>query len=197
MLYSVLSGQIEPNAKFTLTDTTGLAISALVEELPFPGRDRRGYLVPPPQKPILGLREAIEQLHFNITIGLLSIGPNLLYADNGTTDGTVETRTMEIVWLYEPLMLAAVYAAAAVVDLSVICVGVWAMVRNGGMSGFEFARVVAATMEVDRGIAEEWEDGLDQVPKKVGETKLRYGVVREGVRIRVGFGYDGEVGNLK
>lgn len=78
------------------------------------------------------------------------MGPNLLYADNGTTAGTADTRRTEIVWAYEPLILVAVYAVAAAVELAVICIGVWAMMRNGGTSGFEFARIVAATRSINR-----------------------------------------------
>jgi len=77
----------------------------------------------------------MEELHFNITVGLLSMGPALLYAENGTAEGNVETRTAENVWVYEPLVLIVVYAAAAAIDALVIGVGLWAAAENGGTSG--------------------------------------------------------------
>ena len=69
-------------------------------------------------------------------MGLLSLAPGLLYADNGTAVG-VETWTTENVWQYDPLILLVVYAIAALVDIVVIVIGVWAMARNGGASGFK------------------------------------------------------------
>ena len=107
------------------------------------------------------------------------MGPGLLYADNGTAEGRVETMSTENVWVYEPLVLVVVYAVAAAVDLVVIGVGVWAMMRNGGTGGFEFGRIVA----VARGLGEvvgRWEDGLDPVPAEGGEGKSRVGFTVEG-----------------
>ncbi|KAK4443448.1 hypothetical protein QBC34DRAFT_443396 [Podospora aff. communis PSN243] len=184
-LYPLLSGAIQPGGKTAPIDTTSLATSALVEEMPFPPRSNSVHDLSSAQKPILNLREAMEELHFNITVGLLSMGPGLLYADNGTTDGIVEMRAMENVWVYEPLVLVVVYAVAAVVDLVVIVVGVRAMVRNGGASGFEFARVVATTGGLD-GKVGGWEDGVDPVPKGVERVRVRFRGVGEG-RLRDGF----------
>ena len=62
VLYSLLSGGIEPNGRFTPTDTTLLATSALFEEIPFPARSSSD-IVSSTQKPILNLREALEALH--------------------------------------------------------------------------------------------------------------------------------------
>lgn len=121
------------------------------------------------------------------------MGPGLLYADNGTAEeGTVETWTTENIWVYDPPVLVVVYAVAAMVDLLVICVGLWAMASNGGtISGFEFARIVATTKGLDRELVQDWEDGLDPIPKKIEETRVKYGVIEDGGgRRRVGFGLD-------
>lgn len=194
-LYSLLNGSIAPNGRAVPTDTTHLAMSALVENMPFPPLTSSNYLTPSAQKPIRDLRDAVQQLHFNITVGMLSFGPELLYAENGTATG-VETFTTENVWSYDPLILVLVYAVAAAADLAVIVIGVVAMVRNRGASGFEFARVLATTKAseaLDVVIAREWGDGLDPMPKEVQEVKVRYGVVKRGGREKVGFGLKGEV----
>jgi len=104
----------------------------------------------------------------------------------------------ENVWVYEPLVLVVVYAVAAAVDLVVIGVGVWAMMRNGGTGGFEFGRIVAMT----RGLGEvvgRWEDGLDPVPDVVEKTRVRCGIAEGGEgKSRVGFTVEGEVvGSLR
>ncbi|KAK0623791.1 hypothetical protein B0T14DRAFT_495208 [Immersiella caudata] len=189
-LYPLLSGAMEPGGKTTSIDTTSLATTALVEEMPFPSLSSSVHDLSSAQKPILNLREAMEELHFNITVGLLSMGPGLLYADNGTTDGIAESKTTENVWVYEPIVLVVVYAVAAVVDLLVIGIGVRAMVKNGGASGFEFGRVVATTGGLG-GRVEEWEDGLDPMPTVVEKTRVRFGVVEGEGRRRVGFGVEG------
>jgi hypothetical protein len=187
---------MDPGGRTGPIDTTHLATSALVEEMPFPARTQSVFLTPSAQKPVQNLRQAFEQLHFNITVGLLSLAPALLYADNGTAVG-VETSTVENVWQYDPLILLVVYAAAAVVDIVVIAVGVWAMARNGGAAGLEFARVVAATRAskaLDATVAG-WEDVVDPVPAAMEKTNVRYGHVDDGSgpRRRVGFGLEGEV----
>jgi len=125
------------------------------------------------------------------------MGPALLYAENGTAEGNVETRAAENVWVYEPLVLIVVYAAAAAIDALVIGVGLWAAAENGGTSGFEFARVVATTRGLDREVFKEWGDGLDPVPKKVERTRVRYGLIedRRGRR-RAGFRLEGEVASF-
>jgi hypothetical protein len=159
---------------------------------------------PPSQKPVQDLRPLFEQLHFNVTVGLLSLAPGLLYADNGTV-GEVEVWSVENVWRYEPLVLIAVYAAAVLVDVLVIAVGVWAMVRNGGAAGFEFARVVAATVASAklRAAVEEWDDGLDPAPAATEKTKVKFGLVGGGggdgpnQRKRIGLGLDEEVTPLR
>jgi hypothetical protein len=204
VLYSLLSGSIEPGARTGPIDTTGLATSALVEEMPFPARNPSVFMSPPSQKPVQDLRPLFEQLHFNVTVGLLSLAPGLLYADNGTV-GEVEVWGVENVWRYDPLVLIAVYGAAVLVDVLVIVVGVWAMVRNGGAAGFEFARVVAATAASAklRAALEEWEDRLDPAPAATEKTKVRYGLLgAEGVDgpnqgRRAGFGLDEEVTPLR
>lgn len=155
--------------------------------MPFPAGNPSVNLLASAQKPILHLREAMEELHFNITVSLLSMGPGLLYAENGTAAGRVEMQATENVWVYEPLLLVSVYAVAAVVDVLVMCVGLWAVVKNGGTSGFEFARVVATTRGLDREVVKEWEDGLDPVPEKVEKRRVRYGLIEDRGRRRFGF----------
>jgi hypothetical protein len=118
-------------------------------------------------------------LHFNITAGLLIMGPSLLYADNGTGEGRFETISTENVWVYEPLVLVVVYAVAAAVDLVAIGVGVWAMMGNEGTGGFEFERIVAVMRGLGVVIGR-WEDGLDPVPEVVEKTRVRCEIVMGG-----------------
>lgn len=160
---------MSPGGRVGPIDTTGLATSGLVEDMPFPSGSNSVFLTPSAQKPVENLRERIEQLHFNITVGLLSLGPALLYAANGTAEG-VEVSTTEIVWVYEPLVLGVVYLVAAVVDILVVVVGVWAMRRNGGVFGMEVGRVVALMKGVEVGTWEGW----DPIPKRVDRVKVGF-----------------------
>ncbi|KAK4209446.1 hypothetical protein QBC37DRAFT_430415 [Rhypophila decipiens] len=208
-LYSLLSGEIAPNGRGVPTDSTHLAMSALVEEMPFPLLSTSEYHGSSAQKPVAELRPLFEQLHFNITVGLLSLGPSLLYAENGTSVGPAEVRRVEDVWVYDPLVLLAVYGLAALGDLLVIIVGVVIMARrNRGVLGFEFARVLAATkasQELVDSVAVEWKDLLDPMPRATGRKRIRWhdGLVtgEDGVadsndmmlrRQVVGFKLDGE-----
>ena len=185
-LYSLLSGDIMPNGHFTETDTTGLAMSALVQDLPFPLQSTSGYRSVMPQKPVQFLREAIEQLHFNVTVGLLSLTPQLLYSQVAMSD--VETRNAENVWGYDWRVLVATYGVAALLDLIAIVLGVRAMLKNGGCSGLGFIRTVAtsrANSNLDD-VMDAWEHGMDPVPDDIKKAKVRFGLI-QGTRQRVGF----------
>ena len=173
-------------------------MSALVEENPFPAKPRSGYRSSSAQKPIRNLRRAIQELHFNVTVGLLSLAPQLLYAENGTA--IANTFSFENVWNYDPFVLLMAYAVAAFLDALAIAVGVLAMVQNGGVLGFEFARILSTTrasLSLDA-VVGRWRDGLDPVPSVAQKTRVMYGEVTDrGLHRRVGFGLEDEVTVLK
>jgi hypothetical protein len=196
-LFSLLHGEIQPNAKFTETDSSSIAMSALVEDLPFPPKLVGPYSTAA-QKPVRDLRRAIQDLHFNVTVGLLSLAPQLLYSENSTAEA--ETFLSENVWSYDAFVLLLTYAIAAVLDVLAIILGVAAMMRNGGVYGFEFARVLATTRASTALDAQlqGWEDGMDPIPQVAKKTRVMYGVVGDaGPRQRAGFGLEHEVAAIR
>ncbi|KAH7134949.1 hypothetical protein B0J11DRAFT_595781 [Dendryphion nanum] len=173
-LYSLLNGSIMPSGRLVETDDTSLAMSGLVQDLPFPLQSNSVYRSSMSQKPVQFLREAIQQLHFNVTVGLLSLAPQLLYSQNGTID--VETRNSENVWSYDWHVLVGTYGAAALFDLVAVIIAVRAMARNGGCSGIGFARTIATTNNnrVLDTVAYTWEHGMDPVPEDVKKMRISF-----------------------
>lgn len=194
-LYSTLSGTIGSYGRYADVES-GAAISntALSESRPFPLFSSSARVIGT-SKPVRHLRQAVQDLHFNVTVSLLSLAPQLLYTDNGTV--TAEVSTTANVWRYSPLVLVAAYAAAALLDALAVVAGVLAMVRNRGVYGLEFSRVVATTRASGRldAMVAGWEDGLEPMPKEVGEGKVMYGVVTNNRA--VGFGVEDEVMKLR
>jgi hypothetical protein len=196
-LYSALSGEMSTGSG-KLADyenNAQLANSALVEETPFPLDSPSAFRPIGTSKPVRNLRKAIQDLHFNITLSLLSLAPQLLYTENGTV--TADVFITENVWSYSPLVLVATYAAAAFFDALAVVVGIVAMVRNKGVYGLEFSRIVATTrasIGLDTLVAG-WGDGLEPVPKEVKEGKVMYGAVAGGRAL--GFGVEEEVMRLR
>ncbi|KAH8704498.1 hypothetical protein GQ44DRAFT_764111 [Phaeosphaeriaceae sp. PMI808] len=174
-IYSLINGGIMPNGRLVETDTTGLAMSALVQDLPFPLESYSGYRSSMAQKPVQFLRNAIQELHFNITVGLLSLTPQLLYSQNATVD--VETQIAENVWSYDWHILIATYGTAAFLDIIAIIIAVRAMMKNGGCYGVGFARTVATTKNnraLDH-VPRVWEHGMDPMPNDVKYTRVSFG----------------------
>jgi hypothetical protein len=122
------------------TDTTGLSSSGLVDPVPFPLHLASVFSTVSPQKPVRALRQAIQDLHFNITVGMLSLAPELIYAQAATL--TAEIRTTENIWTYDWCVLVAAYAIAALLGFLSVLVGVHAMSANGGCADLGFMRVV-------------------------------------------------------
>lgn len=230
-LYSLLSGSIQPNGRVVETDLTHIAGSALVEEAPFPLKPHSVYATTGIQKPVRYLRQAIQDLHFNITVGLLGLTPSLLYSANATSADALnsslsssatataagassaaqpaEVSTALNVWSYDRRVLLLTYAAAALLDLVAIFWGLAAARRNGGWSGFEFARVLATTRGgpgAAVGMAGEsaldavvrgWDDGMDPMPEDVRRCRVMFGGVGQAVHAEAGgavAGYQGQAG---
>lgn len=193
-LYEVLSGLIGFTGRMW-EDNAELANSALVEETPFPLDSISVFRPIGSAKPVRNLRQAIQELHFNITVSLLSLSPQLLYTENGTV--TAEMFITENVWRYSPRVLVATYAAAALFDALAVVIGVLAMVRNKGVYGLEFSRIVATTRASGRldALVAGWEDGLEPVPKEVQKVKVTYGAIGNGGP--PGFGVQEEVERLR
>jgi len=196
-LYTLLAGSIFPNALTVITDTSHIAMSALVEDTPFPLETGLPYRSISAQKPVRNLRQVVQDLHFNITVGLLSLAPHLVYSENGTA--VADTFDAKNVWIYDPFVLVLVYSIAAFLDLVTIVIGIVAMIYIGGASGFEFARVLATTRASERlyAVASDWEDGMDPIPCVAEKTRIMFGeVVGSDGRRRVGFGLEGEVDHI-
>ncbi|KAH6893066.1 hypothetical protein B0T10DRAFT_591958 [Thelonectria olida] len=195
-LYSVLSGDMGTTGRVADWENNAqLANSALVEDTPFPLDSPSAFRPIGIAKPVRNLRQAIQDLHFNITVSLLSLAPQLLYTENGTV--TADVFITENVWSYSPLVLLATYAAAAFFDALAVVIGVVAMVRNKGVYGLEFSRIVATTRVSGRldSLVAAWGDGLEPMPKEVKEGKVMYGAVAGGRAL--GFGVEEEVVRLR
>ncbi|CAM1503169.1 Fc.00g079450.m01.CDS01 [Cosmosporella sp. VM-42] len=161
-------------------DNAQLANSALVEETPFPLDSPSSFRPIGTAKPVRHLRQVIQDLHFNITISLLSLAPQLLYTEDGTV--TAEMFTTENVWSYSPRVLVATYAAAALFDTVAVIIGLLAMAPNKGVYGLEFSRIVATTRASSRldSLVVEWGDGLEPAAKEIQKRKLMYGAIGNG-----------------
>jgi Na+/H+-dicarboxylate symporter len=95
--------------------TRGLSSSGLVDPVPFPLHPASAFSTVSSQKPIRALRQAIQDLYFNITVGMLSPAPELVYAQAATV--IAEIRTTENIWTYDWRVLVATYAIAALLCL--------------------------------------------------------------------------------
>lgn len=196
-LYEALSGELSIGGG-RLADwesNAQLANSALVEETPFPLDSPSSFRPIGTSKPVRNLRQAIQDLHFNITVSLLSLAPQLLYTENGTV--TPEIFIAENVWRYSPRVLVVTYAAAALFDALAVVIGLLAMVRNRGVYGLEFSRIVATTRASSRldFLVSGWGDGLQPVPKEIQKAKVMYGAIGDGGPL--GFGVEEEVVRLR
>lgn len=179
-LYSLLKGSIMPNGHMVETHTTGLAMSALVQDLPFPLQSTSGHRSVMAQKPVQFLRKAIEDLPFNVTVGLLSLTPQWLYSQAAKVG--VETRSSEKVWSYDWHVLAASYSVAALLDVIAVVIAARAMSKNGGCSSLGFARTVATSRNsraLDNAV-DAWEHGVDPVPNDVKKAKVVFGEAQGG-----------------
>jgi hypothetical protein len=188
---------ISLNGRDQPIDTTGLGGTQLVEPQPFPHPDPS--LSPFPsnpgsngiQKPIRDLRAAIEQLHFNVTVGMLTI-PNLIYLQDDTASAS--TVSFKNRWEYNWVPLAAVYSACAAVNLLAAVVGIAAVLDNNGIgisrSGFLRVLMTTRNRTLDRIVGERGR-GDDDMQMEVEGTMVKFGeLIGTGT---VGFGVEREV----
>jgi hypothetical protein len=202
LLYSTLSGIIGLDGHMRRIDTTGLGGTQLVEEQPFPRPNIAGYINNSPgtmgiQKPIHDLRSALEYLHFNITVGMLTI-PNLIYAQNETV--SAQMTTFENRWTYNWIPLAAAYGACALLNLFALIIGAMAIVDNKGQgvdkSGFLRTMLTTRNPTLDAIVGGRGR-GDDGLQKEVDMFKVKLGELqdpRSGVGTgRVAFGMENEV----
>jgi len=175
-----------PNGQDVETDSTGLAMSALVEDLPFPAPSISPLLTSWSQKPVRYLSQAIIELHFNVTVGLLSLTPNLAYSQVDTVE--IQTQDDENVWSYDWQVLVLAYGIAACLNATAMCLGILAMVRNGGCSGFGFLRILATTKNSRTlgNVVENWNDGMDPIPSNVKNINVKFEGTG-GIQQRIGF----------
>ncbi|KAH7370231.1 hypothetical protein BKA65DRAFT_589617 [Rhexocercosporidium sp. MPI-PUGE-AT-0058] len=207
LLYSILSGQIGLDGRMRSIDNTGLGGTQLVEQQPFPQPNTTSTIVDNSpghigiQKPIRDLRAAIEQLHFNITVGMLSI-PNLIYLQNDTA--SVQATTFENRWKYNWIPLAAAYCGCALVNLLAIVVGFAAIINNDGLgigkTGFLRLLMNTRNPTLDAIVGLRGR-GNDAMQKEVEGMRVQFGELRDlGTGMGTGyvaFGVEGEVLELR
>ncbi|KAH8676497.1 hypothetical protein BGZ60DRAFT_429013 [Tricladium varicosporioides] len=207
LLYSALSGMIGLDGRLRRIDTTGLGGTQLVDEQPFPRPNITSSMIDNTpgtmgiQKPIRDLRTAIEHLHFNITVGMLTI-PNLIYAQNETV--SAQTTTFENRWTYNWIPLAAVYAGCAFLNFLALIIGTMAIIDNEGrgIDNAGFLRTVMTTRNStldeimdNRGRADgDLQEEIKMFKVKLGELQDPRSGVGTG---RVAFGMENEVLELR
>ena len=149
-LFSILAGHIGPNGRGSPVDETGLAGTQLVEHDSFTLANLTDSAPSwmSIQKPVRFLARAIEQLHFNITVGMLSI-PQLIYLQNETVAARVVST--EPRWAYNPLPLLAVYGVFLVASLVSAVLALVAVAGNEGVGVLEsgFLRALMTTRSAD------------------------------------------------
>jgi len=204
-LYQILSGNIGLNGRMIPIDSTGLGGTQLVEQLPFPqpnltNADNRPGKIGI-QKPVRNLRAAIEQLHFNITVGMLTI-PHLIYLQNETTAAYVTT--FENKWSYNWVPLVAVYGGCALLNILAILIGAAAIVHNDGLgvgrTGFLRMLMTSRNHTLDTIVGSRGR-GDDNTQEEIEDVKVRFGELRDARTGSgsgcVAFGVEGEVLELR
>ena len=159
ILFSLMSGIIGPTGAMgvpTVYDLTQLAGSRLVEPVAFPAADPAMDQASMPglgdgfgiQKPVQDLAAAIAELHFNATVGMLSI-PDLVYLANETVPSTQFVVRSQ--WTYDRRTLAAVYGAFVAANALALVVGLAAVADNAGVFVRKdgFLRLLMATRNPD------------------------------------------------
>ncbi|KAK6335487.1 hypothetical protein TWF696_002261 [Orbilia brochopaga] len=210
ILFSLLSGSIAQYAGPStpaLIDRTQLAGSKLVEAVPFPPELPGGLGGPfGIQKPVRDLAQAIEELHFNVTVGMLSI-QDLSWLKNETVSSTQYVSQNQ--WTYNWLTLAAVYGGFALANIVALAVGLYAIVQNHGgfIKNDGFLRIMMTTRnpELDR-LTEPVSDGRgdDDEQELLEDREVRFGYLLQdppsGAEYsstrRVGFGFPDSVVGL-
>lgn len=126
-------------------------MGVVIEEEPLPTVNVTGANQPGQsgiQKPVSNLTAAIEQLHFNVTVGMLSI-PNLIYLQAETTTGSQAAGENQ--WAFDWVQLVALYGAFLLVNLIAGGVAVAAIDDNGGIgihnNGFVLILPMSCVME--------------------------------------------------
>jgi len=197
-LYNILEGYIAPSGRGAETDTTGIGATGLVDPEPFPRHAKSVFYNTSPQKPVKGLREVVEQLHFNATVSMLALAPDLVYADVQSVPAT--TQATHNVWVYNWVFLVGAYAIAAFLDIFAVLTGIVAMRKNRVCLDFGFLRVATTTRKLGSlaRLFHGWEQGEDPVPDSVKKERVMFGHVHDSDgSAGMGFGVKGEVVKLK
>ncbi|KAJ2905176.1 hypothetical protein MKZ38_006082 [Zalerion maritima] len=112
------------------------------------------------------LRSAVQQLHLNVTLSMLSASEHFFFLRK--SDGhDVQLLSSVGLYVYDPAWLVGSYIAATGVTLVVFCLGIWAVWVNGVRHADDFGAIVAATRNAElddlaRG------DGLGRTPLRSG-----------------------------
>jgi hypothetical protein len=202
ILYSILYGSIGLNGRSQPIDTTQLRGTQLVEPVPFPllNASMFPYSNDPGslgiQKPVRNLAAKLAELHFNITVGMLSI-PNLIYLQNETVLANISTTQTQ--WTYNPTPLAATYGGFFVAGLVIVVLAVAAILGNDGVgvdnNGFLRALMTTRNVEFDAAVAHAGAGrGEDYMQEVLRDTEVQFGRLQSGGA--VGFGKVGWVEKL-
>jgi hypothetical protein len=192
-LSGLLNGTIGTNGHFMPIDTTRMGGTQLVEAEPFPliNATRASYPNNPgytgTQKPVRNLAAAIEQLHANITIGMLSL-PRLVYLQAETVPAASSAQGLPR-WTYNPVPLLAVYGAFLAANLLAAVLALAAVAGNGGVGvadiGFLRALLTTRSADFQAAVSGAMGRGEDYQQDVLRGVEVRFGELAAGGEDRV------------
>jgi hypothetical protein len=149
------------------SDTSGLAGTKLVEDIPFPPQDSI-------RKPRENLSALIEELHSNVTLSLFSLN-NLVYLE--PVPGTPVTTIGYVnVFHYNLFSMVLTYGIALALGLFALLVGAQSYLANGVGMGLGFLSILVTTRNP------RLDDlacgsclGAEPMPGELTKVKLRFG----------------------
>ncbi|KAJ9640699.1 hypothetical protein H2204_003328 [Knufia peltigerae] len=123
--------------------------------------------------------QGLEQLFQNMTLSVLSV-PTLTKDETSAEEVAVDVQTFPLTYSFEPADVLIAYGLAFGFSLLSVVLGTLAVIFQGG----SYQNTFSTFLRVTRGVSlnhsgpillpqEEPDDGMDPLPRSVGDTKLR------------------------
>ncbi|EME87738.1 uncharacterized protein MYCFIDRAFT_184657 [Pseudocercospora fijiensis CIRAD86] len=156
------------NAHDLTNKTSGRVYDIADGLLPLPGTQSRA------RQP---LKEALEELFFNITVSIMSSDTLQYNSSNPFAPGPVNVTFAQYgnIYVYEPSKLWIPYGLAIGLSiLNAIC-GFWAIFDTGASFVADFSTLarLIKNAEIDTEMREDVTPGKDPLPRRIGEAKFR------------------------
>lgn len=123
------------------------------------------------------LRQAVEELHQNMTLSLLSASPNYHFVAPLVNQTCTVIKSIGL-YNYDHQWLVGLYSVAAGITLIVFFLGFWTLRANGGVYDNSFATIVATTRngEFDE-YAKACTSGKRPLAPQLLNEEVRFGIV--------------------